>query len=180
MSTPQVAHVGGTGDDNVLLPAENNLDSNGCILRQNGWLCGFRVDNMDGPQNLTRQVASYVDGAAPLTVETNDILTEVITAHNKRESNYVHHGWSAGAITTISPWTSSRIYMTDRQSPDGKWITRRILAQRLRVRVFLEDLAPVPEFEAAIKEALSRSTRFEKFQEVYRCLKRWLVKPNYK
>ncbi|CAE6405285.1 unnamed protein product [Rhizoctonia solani] len=176
MSTPQVAHVGGGGgggDNNVPLLAENDLDSNDCILRQNGWLCGFRVDNTDGPQTLTRQVASYTNGAVPLVEETNNLLTEVITTHNKRESNYVHHGWSAGAVATISPWTSSRIDATNRHNLEGAWITRRTLAQRLRVRVFLEDLAPVPEFEAAIEEALSQPTKFEKFQKVYHTLDRW-------
>ncbi|KAL5631987.1 hypothetical protein ACGC1H_000121 [Rhizoctonia solani] len=177
MNTTQTTDTdtGNNNDNNTSfsLVSVNSTNSYGQILKNNRWLCGFRVNNMDGPQGLTQQVASYIDGAAPLVEETNDILTGVITTHNKRESNYVHHGWSTGAITTISPWTSSRIYTANRQSPGGNWITRRILAQRLRVRVFLEDLAPVPEFEAAIKEALSRSTRFEKFQEVYRSLERW-------
>ncbi|CAE6471176.1 unnamed protein product [Rhizoctonia solani] len=63
--------------------------------------------------------------------------------------------------------------MTNRHNPNGAWITRRILAQRLRVCILLEDLAPIPEFETAIKDALNRPTRFEKFRAVYRALDRW-------
>ncbi|CAE6397793.1 unnamed protein product, partial [Rhizoctonia solani] len=173
MNAPQLMHVGGTGDNNAPLPIENERSGYDHILKQNGWLCGFRVDNMDGPRALARQVASYIDGAAPLVEETNDLLTETITTHNQRGSNYVHNGWSAGAIGSTSSWTSSRIYMTNRHNPNGTWITRRILVQRLRVCALLEDLAPVPEFETAIKEALNRPTRFEKFRAVYRALDRW-------
>ncbi|CAE6520629.1 unnamed protein product [Rhizoctonia solani] len=162
-------------NNNAPLPPEsaNNLNSSSHMLNKNGWLCGFRVDNMDGPQVLTPRVASYIDRAGPLTEETNDTITEVVTTHKKRESNYVHHGWSVDAIATMSPWTLSRIDANNRQNPGGTWITRRTLVQRLRVRVLLPDLAPVPEFEGAIKEALSQSTRFDKFQAVYRVLDRW-------
>ncbi|KAH7335929.1 hypothetical protein B0J17DRAFT_668392 [Rhizoctonia solani] len=143
------------------------------ILKQNGWLCGLRVDNMEGPQALTSQVASYKNGSAPLVEETNSIITEVITTQNKRESNFVHHGWSAGAIATVSPWTLSRIHAANRHNAIGTWITRRTLAQRLMVRVLPEDLIPAPEFKTAIEEALSRSTIFEKFQAVYCALNHW-------
>ncbi|KAG8701827.1 hypothetical protein FRC11_011873, partial [Ceratobasidium sp. 423] len=134
-------------------------------------LCGFRVDNMDGPQVVAHQVASHVDGAAPF-IEKNDIFTEIITTHHKRESNYIHQGWSVGAAATISPWTLSRRDATNRYNAGGTWTTRRMLAPRLRAQVLLEDLIPVPEFEAAIEQALTRPSRFEKFQAVYRALGR--------
>ncbi|KDN33539.1 hypothetical protein RSAG8_13371, partial [Rhizoctonia solani AG-8 WAC10335] len=149
-------------------PSENSQ-----ILKKAGWLCGFRMDNADGPQVLANQVASYVDGAGPFIEEKDDILTETIDTHHKRESNYVHQGWSAGAAATLSPWTQSRIDATNRYDAGGTWITRRTLSLRLRAQVLLEDLAPAPEFEAAIEEALMRSSRFEKFQAVYRALDRW-------
>ncbi|CAE6475132.1 unnamed protein product [Rhizoctonia solani] len=128
---------------------------------------------MDGPQLTTSQVASYKDGSTPLIEETNSIITEVVTTRNKRESNFVHHGWSGGAVATLSPWMSSRIHATNRHNPVGTWITRRTLAQRLTARVLAEDLVPAPEFKTAIEEALSHSTRFEKFQAVYCVLNRW-------
>ncbi|CAE6399555.1 hypothetical protein ACGC1H_005969 [Rhizoctonia solani] len=164
-----------SGDNNAPLPSDHNtsLNENSHILKNAGWLCGFRMDNMDGPQLLANQVASYIDGAAPFIEEKNDIFTEIITTHHKRESNYVHQGWSAGAVATLSPWTQSRIDATNRHNAEGTWITRRTLALRLRVQVLLEDLSPVPEFEAAIEEALTRSSRFERFQAVYRALSRW-------
>ncbi|CAE7051220.1 unnamed protein product [Rhizoctonia solani] len=173
MNTTDATDAGGPGGNNVPVPLENDPNDNVHILKQNGWLCGFRIDNMDGPQASTRQVAAYVNGAIPLIEETDDVTTEVITTHNKRESNYVHHGWSIGAMATISPWTLSRIDATNLHNPGGAWTTRRTLARRLRVRVLLHDLAPVPEFEAAIEEALGQPTRFEKFQAVYRALDRW-------
>ncbi|KAG8755476.1 hypothetical protein FRC11_005992 [Ceratobasidium sp. 423] len=122
-------------------------------------------------------VAAYVDRVALLIEAMNNILTETITTHSKRESNYVHHGWSVGTIGTFSPWTSSRTGTANHPDMGGTWITRRTLAQRLRVRVLLEDLTPVPEFEAAIEEALTHPTTvtFEKFQAVYRALGCWLV-----
>ncbi|KAG8747361.1 hypothetical protein FRC11_012413 [Ceratobasidium sp. 423] len=174
MNNSRTSPAGDSVDNNAPPPeSTNNLEENSHILNNNGWLCGFRVDKMDGPQALTRRVASYIDGAAPMIEETNNILTETITAHNKRESNYVHQGWSNGAVATVSPWTSSRIDATNLPNPEGDWVTRRALVTRLRVQVLLEDLVPVPEFVAAIEEALDRPTRFEKFQAVYRALNRW-------
>ncbi|CEL61513.1 hypothetical protein RSOLAG1IB_10086 [Rhizoctonia solani AG-1 IB] len=164
-------------DNNVVLPSgfahcpgRNDIDQ---ILHGSGWLCGFRVDDMDGPQATARQVASYMEGGAPVIQETNSTLTEFITTHNLRAANYVHHGWSVGAIETISPWTLSRIDATNRHNEKGEWITRRTLAQRLRVQVLLEDLSPAPEFEAAIKDALQRPSSYEKFRAVYDAMNRW-------
>ncbi|EUC60502.1 jacalin domain protein [Rhizoctonia solani AG-3 Rhs1AP] len=164
-----------SGDNNALLPSDCTTSSNenDHILKNAGWLCGFRVNNMDGPQVLANQVAYYINGAAPFIEETNDTLTEIITTHHKRESNYIHQGWSAGAVATLSPWTQSRIDATNRYNAGGTWITRRTLALRLRIQVLLEDISPAPEFEVAIEEALTRSSRFERFQAVYRALSRW-------
>jgi hypothetical protein len=138
-------------------------------------LCGFRVDDMDEPQATARQVASYVEGGGAVIQEINSANTELITTHNQRAANYVHHGWSVGAVETISPWTSSRIDAKNRHNEKGEWITRRTLAQRLRVQVLLEDLSPVPEFEAAVKDALQRPSNYEKFRAVYDAMNRWSV-----
>ncbi|CUA76584.1 hypothetical protein RSOLAG22IIIB_06368 [Rhizoctonia solani] len=122
---------------------------------------------------LPHQVASQIGGVAPFIEETSEVLSELITTHEKRESNYVHHGWSVRAIRTISPWTLSRIHSTNQQNAQGSWVTKRNLVVRRRVRVLLQDLAPAPEFVVAIEEALRQPTRFEKFQAVYRALSRW-------
>ncbi|KAH7333551.1 hypothetical protein B0J17DRAFT_128670 [Rhizoctonia solani] len=143
------------------------------MLRDNGWLCGFRVDDMDGPQVSAHPVASYADGATPFIQDISNVSTEVITTKAQRTANYVHHGWSVGAIATISPWTSSRIDATNRHNAEGVWITRRTLATRLRVQVLLQDLAPTPEFVTAVEAALGLPTRFERFQAVYLALSRW-------
>ncbi|CUA70438.1 hypothetical protein RSOLAG22IIIB_04176 [Rhizoctonia solani] len=175
MNRTQATNIGDSSDDhgnNTTFPPETASDPKNNQMR-NGPLYGFRVNNMDEPQASTQQVALYVDGAAPIIQATNNSLTEVITTHSKRESNYVHHGWSVGAIATVCPWTSSRIYATNRYSPSGTWVTRRTFVQRLRVRVLPQDLAPVQEFEATIKEALSQSTKFEKFRAVHHALDRW-------
>ncbi|CAE6445009.1 unnamed protein product [Rhizoctonia solani] len=160
MNSSRLSDVGNSGNNdgnNPPFPPELiNSPNNSQTLKNNGWLCGFRVNNIDEPQASTRQVASYVDGAAPLIEEKNNLFTE-----------------STGAVATISPWISSRIDAINRHIPSGTWITRRAMVQRLRVRTLLQDLAPMPDFEGAIEEALSRSTRFEKFQAVYHVLDRW-------
>jgi hypothetical protein len=107
--------------------------------------------------------------------DVNDISTETIATHSQRAASYAHHGWSTTALGTVSSWTSSRIDAKSRQKGEGEWITRRTLAQRLRIQVQLEDLAPVPEFATAIVQALERPNTYEKFQAVYRALNRWLV-----
>ncbi|CAE6531864.1 unnamed protein product [Rhizoctonia solani] len=103
----------------------------------------------------------------------NVIATEVIPTWNQRVANHVHQGWSARAIATISPWTSSRIHATNQHNPEGAWITRRTRVVRLRVQVSRQDLAPVPGFVAAIEEALGLSTKFERFRAVYSALSNW-------
>ncbi|CAE6335832.1 unnamed protein product [Rhizoctonia solani] len=175
MNTDRTAQTDGAGDNNEPIPPGfvDCPGGNNQMLRDNGWLCGFRVNDMDEPQVSAHQVASYVEGATPLVQEVNDISTEIITTHSQRAANYVHHGWSVSAVETISPWTLPRIDAANRQNAEGAWITRRTLARRLRVQVLLEDLAPVPEFVTAIEEALAKSATYERFQDVYRALSRW-------
>ncbi|KAG8727058.1 hypothetical protein FRC11_013995, partial [Ceratobasidium sp. 423] len=163
-------------DNNVpLQECANNQGENlnDSILRRAGWLRGFRTDDTQGPQISAYQVASYIDGAAPFIEETNDLSTEVIVTNTKRETNYVHRGWSIGAVAAMSPWTSSRIAANNQPNTEGTWYTRLTKIKRLKVEVLLEDLAPVPEFEAAIEDALRQPTTCEKFQAVYRALGRW-------
>ncbi|CUA73195.1 hypothetical protein RSOLAG22IIIB_05198 [Rhizoctonia solani] len=164
-------------DNNAPLPPEfaNNQggSSNDNILRSAKWLRGFRVDDVYEPRISIHQVASCVDGAALLIEELGGVSTEVITTSTKRESNYVHRGWSIGAVGTISPWTSSRIAANNQYNAEGTWHTRITRARRFKVQTLLESLAPVPDFEAAIEEALTQPTTFEKFQGVYRALARW-------
>ncbi|CAE6455356.1 unnamed protein product, partial [Rhizoctonia solani] len=166
-------------DNNVPLPPEfangqgGNLNDN--MLRRAKWLRGFRIDNVHGPQVAIQQVASCVDRATPLIEEMSDISTEIIVTSTERETNYVHCGWSIGAVRTVSPWTSSRIAANNQLEPDaeGTWYTRMTRSKRFKIQTLLEDLAPVPEFEAAIEEALRQPTIYEKFQAVYRALARW-------
>ncbi|CAE6531844.1 unnamed protein product [Rhizoctonia solani] len=131
------------------------------------------MDNINRPQVSSHQVASYINGATPFIEEIDEVSTEVVMAYNQRESNYAHHGWSIGAIRTISPWTLSRIHATNQENSEGTWVTKRNLVVRCRVQVLLQDLTPVPAFVAAIEEALGRLTRFERFQAVYHALSRW-------
>ncbi|CAE6501971.1 unnamed protein product [Rhizoctonia solani] len=152
---------------------DSSKDLGDNVLRNAGWLCGFRVDSMHEPRTSGRQVASYVDGAAPIIEKAHNVATDITTTDTKRNANYVHCGWSLDAATTISPWTSSRIAATNQPNAVGTWYTRIIKTKRFRVEVLLEDLAPMPEFEAAVEEALRKSTIFEKFQGIYRVLGRW-------
>ncbi|KAF8750856.1 MYND finger [Rhizoctonia solani] len=148
MSLSPFSYTSDSGDSSITLsPEANILGEYDKTLRNNRWLYGFRVDNMDGPQVVALQVASYVIGSSPYIEEKNDTFVEVVNTHTKRGSNYVHHGWSIGAVATLSPWIASRI--------DA------------------EDLIATSDFQTAIEEALKRPTRFEQFHEVYRALSRW-------
>ncbi|CAE6405255.1 unnamed protein product [Rhizoctonia solani] len=166
-----------TPTDNVVFPPEctNNQGEslNDSILQKAGWLHGLRMDDICGPRVSARQVASYVDGATVFIEYTNELSTETIVTSTKRETNYVHRGWSMGAIATVSPWTLSRIAARNQPNAEGTWYTKLTKAKRLKVEVKLEDLAGVPEFEAAIENALKQPTTFEKFQAIYRTLDRW-------
>ncbi|KAG8726787.1 hypothetical protein FRC11_014495, partial [Ceratobasidium sp. 423] len=143
------------------------------LLRNIGYLCGIRVDDIDSPQSLTRQVAKFVGDEPPLVQEMTNFLTETIKTNTERETNYIHHGWSVDAASTISPWTSSRIAANNQPNADGAWLTRRTLVQRLVVQLSLDDLAPVPEFKSEIEAALGEPTIFQKFEAVYRALHKW-------
>ncbi|KAG8753705.1 hypothetical protein FRC11_007176, partial [Ceratobasidium sp. 423] len=91
----------------------------------------------------------------------------------ERETNYIHHGWSLGAVSTISPWISSRIAVNNQPNAEGTWLTRRALVLRFRVRVSLADLVPAEGFKAEIEAALEKRTVFTKFEAVYRALHKW-------
>jgi hypothetical protein len=114
-----------------------------------------------------------VDDAAPSVKQVHNVSTDKVTSHTTREANYAHCGWSMDAIRTVSPWTASRIGATNRINEEGTWYTRITKVACLKVQVLLEDLAPAPEFEAAIEAAVSPPTVCERFQAVYRVLARW-------
>lgn len=123
-----------------------------------------------------RPVAKLVGpGKSPLVQDMNNTLIEVIATKNERESNYVHQGWSLAAASTISPWTSARIANNNQPNPDGEWVTRRTIVQRLSLRVSLQELEPDPAFEAEIEAALEKENTFEQFQAVYCALHNWSV-----
>ncbi|CAE7157637.1 unnamed protein product [Rhizoctonia solani] len=143
------------------------------LLRNIGYLCGIRVDSNAGPQSLARQVAKFVGDEPPLIQEMNDFLTETITTKTEREANYIHHGWSVDAASTISPWISSRIVAKSQRNADGTWLTRRTLVHRFRLRISSEDLAPAPGFEIEIEAALKKPTIFQQPEAVYRALNKW-------
>jgi hypothetical protein len=103
----------------------------------------------------------------------------MVNTYTKRGSNYVHHGWSIGAVATLSPWVASRIDVKNRHNAPGAWVTRRTIVSRLRVQILPEDLTAMSGFQLAIEEALKRPTRFEQFHGVYRALSRWLVESIY-
>lgn len=143
------------------------------LAEQAAGLEGFRVDNINGPECTTRPVAKFIGSRPPFIEETHDILTETIAAKTEREVNYVHHGWSTGAIATCSPWILSRIASNNQPDPAGAWVTRRTLLRRLSIRLPAGEVAPVPEFEDAIREALKQPTVFEQFRAVYKTLREW-------
>ncbi|CAE6474187.1 unnamed protein product [Rhizoctonia solani] len=164
-------------DNNAPFPPEltNNQGDNpkDRLLRSAGWLRGFRIDDIREPQVSAYQVASYVDGAAPFMEELTNLSTEIIITNTEHEANYAHRGWSIGAIRTISPWISSRLAANCQSNAARTGYTRLIKTRRLKMQVLLDDLVPVPEFEAAVEDALGKPTNFEKFQAVYRVLGRW-------
>ncbi|KAB5592846.1 hypothetical protein CTheo_3706 [Ceratobasidium theobromae] len=144
------------------------------LLENSGYLSGVCVDKIDSPRWLMRPVAKLVGpGKSPLVQDMNNTLTEVIATKNERESNYVHQGWSLAAASTISPWTSARIANNNQPNPDGEWVTRRTIVQRLSLCVSLQELEPDPAFEAEIEAALEKENTFEQFQAVYCALHNW-------
>ncbi|CAE6452314.1 unnamed protein product, partial [Rhizoctonia solani] len=159
--------------DIFALTSLKDAKDKGALLQNIGYLCGIRVNNNDGPQNLTRRVAQFIGTEPPITQEMNDFLTETITTNSERETNYTHQGWSKAATSTTSPWISSRIAANNQQNEKGTWLTRRALVQRFSLRISPEDLIPAPEFEAEIQAALAKSTVFQQFEAVYRALNKW-------
>ncbi|KAG8697233.1 hypothetical protein FRC11_000168, partial [Ceratobasidium sp. 423] len=163
-------------DNNAPLPPEfaNNQGENPNDRLQlvDPGLYGFRINDMREPQVSAHQVASYVDGAAPSIKELTSLSTEIIVTDTEREANYAHRGWSIGAIRTISPWISSRIAANCQSNAVKVGYTKITKTRRLKVQVLLGDLVPVPEFEAAVEDALGKPTMFEKFQAVYHVLSR--------
>ncbi|CCO37397.1 hypothetical protein BN14_11553 [Rhizoctonia solani AG-1 IB] len=156
MSLSPFTYTSDASDNSISLPPEvNSSGEYDKTLRNNGWLHGFRVDNMDGPQVVGLQVASYADGAVPYIEEKNDTFVEMVNTYTKRGSNYVHHD------------------VKNRHNAPGAWVTRRTIVSRLRVQILPEDLTAMSDFQLAIEEALKRPTRFEQFHGVYRALSRW-------
>jgi hypothetical protein len=140
-------------------------------------LFGFRVDSNDGPNISTGPVARHrVDGqfcSSKWIREKSDIISEIITTRNSRDTNYVHQGWSLPATTTATPWMSSRI-AGNNQIPSNGWVlTKRTTVQRLTLDIPLEDLVPVPEFEIDIQAALEKPTDLGKYQSLERVFQRW-------
>jgi hypothetical protein len=139
-------------------------------------LFGVRVDGTDGPKRSMRPVARRKPEGSYVPVETmSDIITEEITAKNEREANYAHHGWSLVATAAIPPWTSSRMTNNNLKplNREELWITKRFMLRRLAFELLVEDLEPVPEFEADVKNALAKSSNYEKFHAFYRVLHIW-------
>ncbi|KAG8743790.1 hypothetical protein FRC10_011419 [Ceratobasidium sp. 414] len=138
---------------------------------------GVRVDGNDGPRRSTNVVATYKiqeKHHSPTWIEERaDILTEVIPTDNLRSSNYVHHGWSIAAATTLTPWIASRIARGGQANPSGQWTTKRTAIQRLALDIPPEDLILAPKFEAAIRIALGKPTTLEKFQALDKVFQLW-------
>ncbi|CAE6509085.1 unnamed protein product, partial [Rhizoctonia solani] len=180
----EVLHQG--GNNNVYPPdwveevrdakSYKQLDeaAQGALLRDNGYLFGVRIDGNEGPRRGVRQVARHASTRPLLIQETNNIDSEVITTENSRDTNYAHKGWSLAAMSDNSSWTLSRIARNNRQVDSStRSITKYIMIQKLRVDLSPEDLSPVPELEKDFREALSRPTRFDRSNAVYRILERW-------
>ncbi|CUA68618.1 hypothetical protein RSOLAG22IIIB_07994 [Rhizoctonia solani] len=176
--------IGGTDNNNLHPEPDCDLDifastslknssEKDILLRNIGYLRGVRVDNNDGPQTLTRQVAKYAGQEPPLVQEINDFVTESITTKTEREANYIHSGWSLDAVSAINPWISSRIAFNNQPNAEGTWITRRTLIHRFRLRISPGELTPVPEFRTEVEAALNRLTVFQQFEAVYQALHKW-------
>ncbi|CAE7157632.1 unnamed protein product [Rhizoctonia solani] len=161
--------------NNAPLPPEpqsnHGENSGGGLPRNIGWLRGFRIDDIRGPKISPHQIATCVEGKNP-SIEEENLSTEIIATTSLRQANCAHHGWSIDAITTVCPWAASRVAARNQHNPEGTWYTRLIKTKGLKIEVFLEDLTPVPLFEAAVEEALNQPTLFDKFQAIYRVLDR--------
>ncbi|KAF8748490.1 Endonuclease Exonuclease Phosphatase [Rhizoctonia solani] len=112
---------------------------------------------------------------SPHVRETNNIDSDVVSTENRRETNYVHKGWSLSALSTSdkSPWAVSRIA---RNNQANSWIrssTKYVLIQKLRVDLSAEDLSPTVELSKAFEEALERPSLFERSEAVYQIFEQW-------
>ncbi|KAF8593863.1 hypothetical protein BDV93DRAFT_529641 [Ceratobasidium sp. AG-I] len=150
----------------------------GNLLFDNAYLFGIHVDGNDGPRRSTRQIAKHKHSSLyPLITyqEKNSILTEMISTENDRSTRFVHQGWSKFAISTVTPWILSRITNNNHLAPikDESHVTKRVIHQRLSVHVTMDALSPVPEFHASIGDALSKPTKFAKFEAIQECFAFW-------
>jgi hypothetical protein len=133
------------------------------------------VDGIDGPRKSMRPVARRKPGF-PCVQETNNVLVEVTITANQRDANYVHHGWSHAVASAIPPWTLSRMTSDNLGTFNPvaeEWVTKQSTLQRLSFDLLVEELEPIPDFEAEVQSALAKPTKFEKFQALYRVLHRW-------
>jgi hypothetical protein len=95
--------------------------------------------------------------------ELNNITTEVLRTWSERETNYVHQGWSLSRIASHNQISHNNALS----------VTKRVIAQLLRVDIQLQQLKPNPEFEANIRAALGKPNNFEKFHGLYRVFELW-------
>ncbi|KAF8596225.1 hypothetical protein BDV93DRAFT_572900 [Ceratobasidium sp. AG-I] len=141
-------------------------------------LFGIHVDGNDGPRWSACQIGKR-KGSSPYLLctyrEANAIATEIIPTKNDRGSNYVHQGWSKSAMSTVTLWIESRIANSNHFEGlnDELYITKRITLHRLSVHITLEALSPVPEFEIGVTDALTRSTKLQKFQALNEIFQFW-------
>ncbi|KAG8743392.1 hypothetical protein FRC10_012118 [Ceratobasidium sp. 414] len=154
------------------------LDGHGCLY-------GIHVDAHSGPRRPKNPVARCkAEGLRykPNWIqEAENTVTEVIDTKADRHANYVHHGWSVVAATTLTPWTASRIARGQEPALPGNWTTERTTVGRITVKIPLEDIAPEPQFETEVEVALRGSTDFQKFEKLNEVFDRWyaLLKSGY-
>lgn len=140
-------------------------------------LCGFFVDDHDGPRQSARQVANREVSALlhnPIQ-EQNNMITKVLSTKTDRDANYAHQGWSTSAMSVTTPWIASRIAKHNRAPKEDAWITKRIVVQRLSVSLALRDVQTNPEFERDVLAALGKSSRLEKFEALDGVFRVWCV-----
>lgn len=101
------------------------------------------------------------------------MITEVVPTKTDRDANFAHHGWSASAISTATPWIASRIAKNNQAPGENLWVTKRMVVQRLVVTLALQDLVPAPEFEQDVLAALGKASSPEKFQELDQVFQLW-------
>ncbi|KAG8777534.1 Zymogen granule protein 16 B [Ceratobasidium sp. 428] len=146
-------------------------------LNNHGCLCGIRVNDAFVPRRTSKRVAKCNDTGLQYSTtwisDVYDSMEEVIHTRTDRDSNYVHHGWSLDAATTLPPWSVSRVERGCQVIRRGSWTTKRATARRLAVKIPLDDIIPAEEFEAEIAASLDQTTDFERFQKLNEALDRW-------